>query len=86
MAGQGNRNRRPLNETNNDIGNFFTNLMNSSKTGVGTSQARDLGSSSNPVSPTGGVMGGLPSDYKATEASAFASAIRTFTSRDIDII
>ena len=32
--------------------------------------------SGNPVSPTGGVMGGLPSDYKATEASAFASAAR----------
>ena len=45
MAGQGNRNRRPLNETNNDVGNFFTWLMNSSKTGVGTPQARDLGSS-----------------------------------------
>ena len=56
--------------------NFFTRLMNSSKTGVGTKDARDLGSSGNPVSPTGGVMGGLPSDYKATEASAFASAAR----------
>ena len=32
--------------------------------------------SGNPVSPTGGVMGGLPTDYKATEASAFASAAR----------
>ena len=32
--------------------------------------------SGNPVSPTGGVMGGLPSDYKATESSAFASAAR----------
>ena len=44
MAGQGNRTRRPLNETNNDVGNFFSWLMNSSKTGVGTPQARDLGS------------------------------------------
>jgi len=32
--------------------------------------------SGNPVSPTGGIMGGLPSDYKATESSAFASAAR----------
>jgi hypothetical protein len=44
MAGQGNSNRRPLNKQNNDIGDFFTRLMNSSKTGVGTPQARNIGS------------------------------------------
>jgi hypothetical protein len=31
---------------------------------------------SNPSNPTGGIMGGLPTDYKSTEASAFASAAR----------
>jgi hypothetical protein len=50
MAGQGNRDRRPLNETNNDVGNFFDWFMNSTQTGVGTPQARNFGSSQ-PVLP-----------------------------------
>jgi hypothetical protein len=74
--GQGNKRRGPNPQNNISITDLFTGMMNSSRTGVGTPQARDLGSSGNPVSPTGGVMGGLPTDYKSTEASAFASAAR----------